>query len=97
MGMVTNIVSIMLHGIPHSNTALPVMDGNQSYPILGSTTSEPALAPSMYNFNHNTGTHIPAGVQSITSNASLESRMTQLSKTILKLTQTNQVMADHQQ
>ena len=45
----------------------------------------------MYDFNPNTGT------QSMTSNASLESHMSQLSKTMVQLTQTNQAMATSQQ
>ena len=45
----------------------------------------------MYDFNPNTG------AESTTPNASLESHMSQLSKTIVQLTQTNQAMAASQQ
>ena len=45
----------------------------------------------------NLETNILTTAQSTTSNASLESHMSQLSRTMLQLAQTNQVMADHQQ
>ena len=41
-------------------TVPPVMDGNQSYPTPGSTTSLPTSGPGMYSLNHNTKTDIPA-------------------------------------
>ena len=69
----------------------PGMDGNRSFFQTGSTHSIPTSAPGMYDFHHNTG------AQSMTSNASLESHMSQLSKTMLQLTQTNQAMATSQQ
>ena len=72
MGKDTNATSTMLLGIPPMQilllyTILPIIDGNQSYPTPGSTAFMPTLAPDMYNFNHNTGTNIPARAQSITS------------------------------
>ena len=69
----------------------PGMDGNRLFSQTGSTYSIPTLAPGMYDFIPNTGT------QSMTSNASLESHMSQLSKTMVQLTQTNQAMAASQQ
>ena len=73
------------------------MDGNQAYSSHGSTTSLPTSAPDMYNYNFNLERNIQTGAQSTTSNASLESHMSQLSRTMLQLAQTNKVMADHQQ
>ena len=67
------------------------MDGNRLFSQTGSTHSIPTLAPGMYDFNPNTG------AQSMTSNASLESHMSKLSKTMVQLTQTNQAMATSQQ
>ena len=69
----------------------PGMDGNRPFSQTGSTHSIPTLAPGMYDFNPNTST------QSMTSNVSLESHMSQLSKTKVQLTQTNQAMAASQQ
>ena len=59
----------------------PGMDGNRPFCQTGSTNSIPTFAPGMYDFNPNTG------AQSMTSNASLESHMSQLSKTMVQLTQ----------
>ena len=67
------------------------MDGNRLFSQTGSTHSIPTLAPGMYDFNPNTG------AQSMTSNTSFESHMSQLSKTMVQLTQTNQAMATSQQ
>ena len=69
----------------------PGMDGNRLFSQTGSTHSIPTLTPGMYDFHPNTG------AQSTTSNASLESYMSQLSKTMVQLTQTNQAMAASQQ
>ena len=69
----------------------PGMDGNRLFSQTGSTHSIPTLAPGMYEFHPN------IGPQSTTSNASLESHMSQLSKTMVQLTQTNQAMAASQQ
>ena len=73
------------------------INGNWAYPTSGLITSIPTPAPSMYNYNPNPGINIPTRAQSTTSNASLESHMSQLSRTMLQLTQTKQVMVDHQQ
>ena len=59
----------------------PGMDGNRPFSQTGSTHSIPTLAPGMYDFNPNTG------AQSTTSNASLESHMSQLSKHMVQLAQ----------
>ena len=69
----------------------PGMDGNRPFSQTGSTRSIPTLTPGIYDFHPNTG------AQSMTSNASLESHMSQLSKTMVQLTQTNQAMAASQQ
>ena len=69
----------------------PGMDGNRPFSQTGFTHSIPTLASGMYDFIPNTG------AQSMTSNASLESHMSQLSKAMVQLTQTNQAMAASQQ
>ena len=69
----------------------PGMDGNRPFSQTGSLHSIPTLAPGMYDFNTNTG------AQSTAPNASLESHMSQLSKTMVQFTQTNQAMATSQQ
>ena len=75
------ITSTMLHEIPPCKYCLHTPHWQiwmeiLSYPTPGLTTSIPISAPGMYNYTHNTGTNIPAGAQSTTSNASLESHVT---------------------
>ena len=67
------------------------MDQNQAYSMAGSTHSIPTSAPGMYDYTNVQGT------QSTSSNSLLESHMSQLSRTMLQLAQTNQVIANHQQ
>ena len=67
------------------------MDQNGAYSMAGSTHFIPTLAPGMYDYIN------VQGVQSTSSNSSLESHITQLSRTMLQLAQTNQVIANHQQ
>ena len=55
--------------------------------MAGSTHSIPTLAPGMYDYTNVQGT------QSTSSNSLLESHMSQLSRTMLQLAQTNQVIA----
>ena len=59
--------------------------------MAGSTHSIPTLAPGMYDYMN------VQGAQSTSSNSLLESHMSQLSRTMLQLAQTNQVIANHQQ
>ena len=59
--------------------------------MAGSTHSIPTSAPGMYDYTN------VQGAQSTSSNLSLESHMSQLSRTMLQLAQTNQVIANHQQ
>ena len=66
------------------------MDPGRAYSTAGSAHSIPTSAPGMYDYTNGGGT------QSTSSNSSLESHMSQLSKTMLQLAQTNQVMANHQ-
>ena len=58
--------------------------------MAGSTHSIPTSAPGMYDYTNVQGT------QSTSSNLSLESHMSQLSRTMLQLAQTNQAIANHQ-
>ena len=67
------------------------MDQNQAYSMAGSTHSIPTSAPGMYDHTN------VQEAQSTSSNSSLESHMSQLSRTMLQLAQTNQVIANHQQ
>ena len=66
------------------------MDPGRAYSTAGSAHSIPTSIPGMYDYTNGGGT------QSTSSNSSLESHMSQLSKTMLQLPQTNQVMANHQ-
>ena len=66
------------------------MDPGRAYSTAGSAHSIPTSAPGMYDYTNGGGT------QSTSLNSSLESHMSQLSKTMLQLAQTNQVMANHQ-
>ena len=67
------------------------MDHNQAYSMAGSTHSIPTLAPGMSDYTN------VQGSQSTSSNLLLESHMSQLSRTMLQLAQTNQVIVNHQQ
>ena len=58
--------------------------------MAGSTHSIPTSVPGMYDYTN------VQGSQSTSSNLSLESHMSQLSRTMLELAQTNQVIANHQ-
>ena len=66
------------------------MDPGRAYSTAGSVHSIPTSAPGMYGYTSG------QGAPSTSSNSSLESHMSQLSRTMLQLAQTNQVMADHQ-
>ena len=66
------------------------MDPGRAYSTAGSAHSIPTSAPGMYDYTNGGGT------RSTSSNSSLESHMSQLSRTMLQLAQTNQVMANHQ-
>ena len=66
------------------------MDPGRAYSTAGSAHSIPTSAPSMFDYTNGGGT------QSTSLNSSLESHMSQLSRTMLQLAQTNQVMANHQ-
>ena len=54
--------------------------------MAGSTHSIPTSAPGMYDYTN------VQGAQSTSSNSSLESHMSQLSRTMLQMAQTNQVI-----
>ena len=59
--------------------------------MAGSTHSIPTSAPGMYDYTN------VQEAQSTSLNSSLESHMSQLSRTMLQLAQTSQVIANHQQ
>ena len=85
-------VSPTLRGIlPPAYPGKEGMDQNQAHSTAGSTHSIPTSAPGMYDFTN------VQGAQSTSSNSLLESNMSQLSRTMLQLAQTNQVIANHQQ
>ena len=85
-------VSPMLRGIPPlAHPGREGMDQNWADSMAGSTHSIPTLVPGMYDYTN------VQGAQSTSSNSSLESHMSQLSRTMLQLAQTNQVIANHQQ
>ena len=91
-----NAASTSSSRVPHSE-APPVyttgsrMDGSRPSSRAGSAHSIPTSAPGMFDFNANAGAH------STTSTASLESHMSQLSRTMIQLAQANQTMANNQQ
>ena len=66
------------------------MDPGRAYSTAGSAHSIPTSAPGMYDYTSG------QGAQSTSSNSSLESHMSELSRTMLQLVQTNKVMANHQ-
>ena len=99
-GVDTNDTLTLPNGLPPSQvppiyTAPLAMDGNRAYSTAGSTASMPKSAPGMYNY-HNP-LEPPTGAQSTTSNASLETHMPQLSRTMIQLAQANQLIANTQQ
>ena len=51
----------------------------------------------MYGHSNNQSSNTPYGAPSMASNASLESHMTEISKTMLQLSQAHQVIANSQQ
>ena len=57
----------------------------------------PTLAPVIYRQNNNQKSHMPNGAPSTASGASLESHMTEISKTMLQLTQAHERIANTQQ
>ena len=59
--------------------------------------SIPTLAPGMYRQNNNQRSHVPNGAPSMASGASLESHMTEISKTMLQLAQAHERIANTQQ
>ena len=65
-------------------------DPGRAYSTAGSAHSIPTSAPGMYGYTSG------QGAPSTSLNSSLESHMSQLSRTMIQLAQTNQVMADHQ-
>ena len=99
-GVDLNNASTMPHWLPPSQvppiyTAPLTMDRNRAYSMAGSTASLPTPAPGMYNYPHPQAP--PTGAQSITSNALLETHMSQLSRTMIQLTQANQLITNTQQ
>ena len=81
---------------PPAYTSTQSEDGNQAYSTSGSTHSIPTSAPGMYRHNNNQESNAPHGAPSTTSNASLESHMTEI-KTMLQLAQAHQEIVNTQQ
>ena len=59
--------------------------------------SIPTLALGMYQQNNNQRSHVPNGAPSTASDTSLESHMTEISKTMLQLAQAHERIANTQQ
>ena len=59
--------------------------------------SIPTLAPGMYRQSNNQGSHAPNRAHSMASGTSLESCMTEISKTMLQLAQAHERIANTQQ
>ena len=82
---------------PPAYTSVQSEDGNQAHSTTGSTHLIPTSAPGMYGHNNNQRSNAPCGVLSTASNASLESHMTEISKTMLQLAQAHQEITNTQQ
>ena len=82
---------------PPAYTSTRSEDGNQAYSTAGSTHSILTSAPDMYRHNNNQGSNAPHGALSTASNASLESHMIEISKTMLQLAQAHQEILNTQQ
>ena len=90
-------------GLPPPSPASPAYtsawseDGQWSYSTAGLTHSIPTSALGMYKQNNNQGSHVPNGAPSMASGTSLESHMTEISKTMLQLAQAHERIANTQQ
>ena len=97
-GVGMNDASTLPHGLPPSQGAThilsPAVDRYRAYLTAGSTASMPTLAPGMYNYHHLQVP--PTGAQSTTSNASQETHMSKVSRRMIQLTQSNQLIASTQ-
>ena len=82
---------------PLAYTSAQSEDGNRAYSTSGSTHSIATSAPGMYRHNNNQGSSAPHGAPSAALNASLESHMTKISKTMLQLAQAHQEITNTQQ
>ena len=72
-------------------------DGQWAYSTAGSMHLIPTSAPGMYRQNNNQRSHVPNGAPSTASGASLESHMTEISKTMLQLAQAHERITNTQQ
>ena len=57
----------------------------------------PTFTPGMCRQNNNQRSHVPNGAPSMASGTSLESHMTEISKTMLQLAQAHEMIANTQQ
>ena len=88
-----NDASTMPHGLPPSQvppmyTAPLTMDGNRAYSTAGSAAFLPTSASGMHKYHH---------PQAPPTGASLKTHMSELSRTITQLIQSNQLIANTQQ
>ena len=72
-------------------------DIHQAYSTAGSTHSIPTSAPGMYRHNNNQNSLTTNRALSTASGPSLESHMTEISKTMLQLAQAHEKIANTQQ
>ena len=82
---------------PPAYTSVQSEDRQQACSTAGSAHSIPTSAPGMYRHNNNQRSHTSNRVPSTTSGASLESHMTEISKTMLQLAQAHKKIARTQQ
>ena len=82
---------------PPIYTSAQSEDGNWAYSTCGSNHLILTSAPGMYKHNNNQASSAPHGAPSTASNASLESDMTKISKTMLELAQAYQEIVNTQQ
>ena len=78
-------------------TSVQSEDRQRAYSTAGSAHLIPTLAPGMYIHNNNQRSHASNGAPSMVSGTSLESHMTEISKTMLQLAQAHEKIASTQQ
>ena len=82
---------------PPANTSARSEDRHRAYSTMGLTHSIPTSAPGMYRCNNKQRSHTTNRAPSTASGGSLESHMTEVSKTMLQLAQDHEKITNTQQ
>ena len=82
---------------PSAYTSAWSEDRQWAYSTAGSAHSIPTSAPGMYRHNNNQRSHTTNGAPSTALGTSLESHMTEISKTMLQLAQAHKKISSTQQ